>query len=313
MAPVAEREPEDPQVEGTSLDSRTVMLVSAGLVALFGGLALWSLRTPDASALDAAASAGAVMAARGGSHDTAAAGSTGVVTPGGADPVHQPIVSGRLLEEPRKVSSLLGQKFQHRRPDGSTVFTTLRGVLSARGVTVVNVWATYCEPCKREFPGFRELQKGWGNNVQFLPIQLGEGESGSLRDVMPVAPDQLVDYTPGGAVQGELAKLGELPLDAPIPITMLLDCRQELRWVQQGEVKNMQEFEDAVQVLREELRSPKCAARTASDPADTELGPKTAPMDPKMPTSPCRKTRCKENQTCTRRYDGVETCLDALE
>lgn len=48
--------------------------------------------------------------------------------------------------------------------------------------------------------------------------------------------------------------LGDLPANAPIPSALLLDCRQELRWVQ-GEATEMQAFNHAAKVLRVELRS----------------------------------------------------------
>lgn len=37
-------------------------------------------------------------------------------------------------------------------------------------VYVVNLWTTYCEPCKKEFPFFQRLVRGWQNRteVQFL-------------------------------------------------------------------------------------------------------------------------------------------------
>ncbi len=211
----------------------------------------------------------------------------------------EPIVQGRLLQKTRYLPGLLTRQFKRFRPDGKPLFTSLRTILPVRGVTVINVWASYCEPCKREFPGFSELQRDWGDSVRFVPIQLDDGEAPAI---MPEAPDHLVDYTPGGAVQAELAKLGELPVNAPIPITLLLDCRQELRWVQQGEVKDMQAFDRAVQTLREELRTPRCAVK-----AEPVMPP------PPVPADACKRLKCKANQTCERRkFDGTYHCLDDL-
>jgi thiol-disulfide isomerase/thioredoxin len=281
MMPVAEDEYQDTSVEGSTLDSRKVMLVGAVLVTLFGGLAVWSLLTGDSVDVEGPDSSAAVEDSP--ANDTNPTTSSGGSAMDGADPdpAHLPLVSGRLLDVPRKIPALLGQRFQHWRSDGTATFNTLRGVLSAnRGVAVINVWATWCEPCKNEFPGFRELQKGWGDNVYFVPIQLGKDDPGSLRDTMPAASDQLVDYIPGGVVSTELAKLGELPPSASIPITMLLDCKMELRWVQQGEVKDMQALDGAVQTLREELRTAKVRGPPAVAAAADERRPRGSPRRP---------------------------------
>jgi len=297
MAPSDEHQGRDPQVEGSALDPRKITLVGAGLVAVFGGLTLWSLLGNEADVPPAPELAPGPELKP---NDPGVADPPGAV---GDRPPSQPIEQGRLLDKPRDVSDLLLQRFQRTRPDGSAAFTALRGVLPPRGVTVINVWATYCGPCKREFPGFRELQKGWGNNVRFVPIQLVGGKAEELQAIMPEAPDRLVDYMPGGgAVQIELEKLGEIPRDASIPITMLLDCRQELRWVQQGEVTDMQAFDRAVQTLREELRTPRCAVKAQA----------VVPPTPPAPANAC-KNKCKEHQTCTQRpLDGTYQCLDDL-
>jgi hypothetical protein len=63
---------------------------------------------------------------------------------------------------------------------------------------------------------------------------------------MPVAPYHLIDYVPGGAVQQTLARIGLLPENAPIPITVVLDCKNQLRWLQAGEVEAMAAFNDVI-------------------------------------------------------------------
>lgn len=297
MTPGEAGRPQDARTEDPALEPRRVFLVGAGLMAAFGALALWGILGDPGEISDAPLPRAATGAS---SSDVAGVSSTGKDAAPPAPPRAESIVQGRLLRIPRDLPGLLTGQFQRARPEGRPPFTSLRTILPARGVTVINVWASYCEPCKREFPGFRELQSGWGNNVLFVPIQLGEGEAPAI---MPDAPDHLVDYTPGGAVQAELAKLGELPVNAPIPITLLLDCRQELRWVQQGEVTDMQAFDRAVQALREELRTPRCAVKAQ---------PAVTPASPPAP-DPCKRLNCKANQTCEKRKsDDTYHCLDDL-
>lgn len=282
----------------TPVGARTVMLVGAAMVGLFGAMALWSV---SGTPVPHVPTTGTVEAPAPDDSEMEGFAPAGEVSRSG-DP-QTPLEAGKLVLG-RKIASLLAQRFEHRRSDGTTGFATMRSALApGKSVTILNVWATYCEPCKREFPGFRALQPGWGGNVRFLPVQLGEGDATELRSVMPVAPSQLVDYIPGGAVQKEIAKLGLLPSTASIPVTVLIDCREEVRWVQQGEVEDMQAFDGAVKTLVAELRTPKCAGQ--SD------GPTSRPA-PARAVDAC-KNRCKPGQTCTRRFDGTYHCLDDLE
>lgn len=304
MTPEEAGRRQDPRTEGPALDPRRVLLIGAGLAAVFGALAVWSLLGDSGGIPEAPTSHEAIGPGSSGPGEEGSTGKSVMPPPPTAESEQsEPIVQGRLLKEPRELPGLLSSQFQRFRSDSRAAFMPLRNILPAvRSVTVINVWATYCEPCKREFPGFSALQAGWGNNVRFVPIQLGEGEARGLHAIMPDAPDHLVDYTPGGAVQAELAKLGELPDNAPIPITLLLDCRQELRWVQQGEVTDMQAFDRAVRVLREELSTPRCAVKTQP----------VAPSTPILP-DPCRHLKCKPDQICAKRnMDGTYHCLDTL-
>ena len=37
---------------------------------------------------------------------------------------------------------------------------------------LINFWATYCKPCKQEFPGFVKLFEKYGNNIQILAVSI---------------------------------------------------------------------------------------------------------------------------------------------
>ena len=232
------------------------------------------------------------------------------------------------LKEPIDISALLAEDFQFRSMSGKLGFTKLRGALGGeRAITILNVWAPYCEPCKREFPGFRSLQDGWKSRVRFLPIQLGEGDPGSLKDVMPVAPYHLIDYVPGGAVQQTLARIGLLPENAPIPITVVLDCKNQLRWLQAGEVEAMAAFNDVITKLTSELSSAYCAR---ADPRSSETTAKSGD-EPREGTRTCGNGRCERlggaedcdscpedcgcgpGQLCARQAGGRHLCADDVE
>lgn len=57
-------------------------------------------------------------------------------------------------------------------------------------VVVVNFWATWCAPCRKEIPAFNELQKKYGDQgVQFIGIALDDAKA--VERFMKVIP---IDY-----------------------------------------------------------------------------------------------------------------------
>lgn len=130
-------------------------------------------------------------------------------------------------------------------------------------VKLVNLWATWCPPCVQENERFVELSSNWGRDVQFVPIHVGViGDPAGYRalvDRMPgAAVSPLVDST-GDAVQSLLRAEGLLSEVEGIPITMLLDCRDDLRWIHVGELVDTGPLVEHLTVLRAELGLPRCA------------------------------------------------------
>lgn len=100
-------------------------------------------------------------------------------------------------------------------------------------VTVVNFWATWCPPCKREIPAFIELQKQFSaQGVQFIGIALDTRD-----EVMAFVDSAGINY---------LTLLGERDavkvshdfgnrLDA-LPYTVIIDRKGEIAFVHRGEL-----------------------------------------------------------------------------
>lgn len=293
---------------------RAVVGGGVALLAVFVGLALWGLGGP-AGAPDPS---GDADGGPGRSH------AGGGASPRQSDPtpaLPRTYPKGQL-DAPRELAPLLEQKFQFTSRDGKRAFAQLRSALGSEpAITVINVWAPYCEPCKREFPAFRRLQTMWDEDVRFLPIQLGEGEPGQLADVMPLAPHHLIDYVPGGAVQQTLASLDLLSDTTAIPITLVLDCRHQLRWLQAQEVTDMATFGRSVDALRRELDTPACrvppplpnpstAAKTCGNGVCEPLA-----FDEDCMTCPS-DCGCKKDQLCATQLGAARhghVCMDELQ
>ncbi len=59
-----------------------------------------------------------------------------------------------------------------------------------RGTPVVlNFWASWCPPCKAEMPDFEEMYKLYGDRVEFLMVNLTDGQ----RETMDLAKAHVAD------------------------------------------------------------------------------------------------------------------------
>lgn len=159
-------------------------------------------------------------------------------------------------------------------------------------VKLVNLWATWCPPCVQENERFVEMSADWGRDVQFVPIHVGpisdpQGYR-ALVDRMPgAAVSPLVDAS-GDAVQSLLRGERLLTEEEGIPITMLLDCRDELRWIHVGELVDTTELGLHLGALRSELALPRCAP---------------------PPPAPARPPGCGDG-VCAPPTENCANCLD---
>jgi thiol-disulfide isomerase/thioredoxin len=67
--------------------------------------------------------------------------------------------------------------------------------------TVVNVWATWCAPCKREMPAFEEVHRRRGDSVAFIGVNTGDGSTAAAKFVasLGITYTQFLDE-PGDAL-----------------------------------------------------------------------------------------------------------------
>ncbi len=224
-------------------------------VALVGGLA-WSLAAvPEAPAEDRAA-------------PLAASERVQAPEPRPAAPEHPatpaPTRRDADISPPSQVPGLLGLQLGFLRSNemvGTIAFGEV--VRGTPAVKLVNLWATWCAPCVREMAMFRELSGGWRRDVRFVPIHVGAVSDREtyreLVEAMPVAAEEPLIDASGDALQGLLRAAEVLATGEGIPITLLLDCRNALRWIHVGELADKDALSSRLAALRGELATARCA------------------------------------------------------
>ena len=137
-----------------------------------------------------------------------------------------------------------------KRPAPPVVAQTMEGerfrLQDYRGeVVVVNVWATWCPPCRVEMPGFVDLQREWEDaGVQFVGIAVDRNGAEAVRPFVEkkgVNFPQIVD--PGLAARHFSGEV--------VPRTYLIDRQGRVRYRHTGVLLKWA-LDDALRKLADE-------------------------------------------------------------
>ena len=95
--------------------------------------------------------------------------------------------------------------------------------------TVINIWATWCPPCRREMPALAQAEKA-NPDVRFLFINQGEGTE-KIRDYLEIEGIELkhILLDPGMDVPKYYRTVG-------LPVTLFLNADGTLRYAHVGEI-----------------------------------------------------------------------------
>ncbi len=210
------------------------------------------------------------------------------------------------VEEPENNSrgqgrgaELLKLRFTHREKQAEVA---LREVFVPRTITVVNVWATWCEPCKAEFSDFAQIWQRWGEEVRFVPVELApifdrtsesRQTSDALRAIMPASQVHLVDPSER-RIQEAVIKMGLVELDeVNVPITLVFDCKQELIWHGFSQITDLEAFAGVIEGLRPALSTAACYVPPAREAPVEVIGD---------------GSRCGDGQCTVKTGEDCNTC-----
>jgi len=91
---------------------------------------------------------------------------------------------------------------------------------------LVNVWGSWCGPCRQEAPRLAAAHQRYGDRVQFLGVDILDAREGARDFIREFGWTYPSVYDPPGAIRDGLGLLGQ-------PWTLLYDASGELvqRWV----------------------------------------------------------------------------------
>jgi cytochrome c biogenesis protein CcmG, thiol:disulfide interchange protein DsbE len=102
-----------------------------------------------------------------------------------------------------------------------------------RNVTMLNLWATWCGPCRYEIPALIELQEEYGEKgLQIVGVSIDS--PGMQREIEKFSDKMGINYL---IVHDPQAKLADLLQTTIIPTTALVDRNGVIVWSHKGIVK----------------------------------------------------------------------------
>ena len=105
---------------------------------------------------------------------------------------------------------------------------------------VINKWASWCNPCRAEFPAFQQLATERGKEIAFLGVNASDS-TGPARDFLAEYPVPFPSY-----VDPDEKIARELEAPANYPITVFVDARGRTAFIHQGGYTSEQDLADDV-------------------------------------------------------------------
>jgi cytochrome c biogenesis protein CcmG, thiol:disulfide interchange protein DsbE len=93
---------------------------------------------------------------------------------------------------------------------------------------VINKWASWCGPCRAEFPAFQQLATERGKEIAFLGVNAHDSD-GKARDFLAEYPIPFPSY-----VDPDEKIAREIEAPANYPITVFVDAEGKTQFIHQG-------------------------------------------------------------------------------
>ncbi|MEP6902286.1 MAG: TlpA disulfide reductase family protein [Actinomycetota bacterium] len=104
---------------------------------------------------------------------------------------------------------------------------------------LINFWATWCDPCREEFPDLVKIDADYKGKIDFITVSLDDlveinrDVPKFLADMKAAMPAYLLKVEDEGAVIGSITK----DWQGGLPFTILYNEKGEIAYFRQGKVK----------------------------------------------------------------------------
>ena len=149
---------------------------------------------------------------------------------GGGDASKAPDYQRALAGAPKPLAALYGQANQLL-PGGTSAFEQRLADLRDHPV-VVNKWASWCGPCRIEFPWFQDLSAKLGKRVAFVGVDSNDS-SAAAKTFLGEYPVPYPSYADPGS---DIARV--IKATVGFPGTAFYDSAGKLVFVRQGQYPN---------------------------------------------------------------------------
>jgi thiol-disulfide isomerase/thioredoxin len=140
----------------------------------------------------------------------------------------------------------------------------LKNLLKPNGrPLLVNFWATWCDPCRDEFPDLVKIGNDYSGKIDFITVSLDDFDD--LKVAVPKFLSKMNSKTPAYLLKtaDEEAIIGEISADwqGGLPFTLLYDSSGKIVYSRQGLIKP--------EILRKEIDK-----TLISNKIETQISPK---------------------------------------
>jgi len=150
-----------------------------------------------------------------------------------------PDYASKLADSPSPLAALHQQ--ENELPEGG-VDAFNEQIMELKGFPVViNIWASWCGPCREEFPYFQDAAADMGREVAFLGINSMDGADSAATFLR----DNPVPYPSFFDPDREIGS--ELDLPRGLPATLFLDEDGEKTYLRQGGYSSLEELKADIQ------------------------------------------------------------------
>ena len=113
-------------------------------------------------------------------------------------------------------------------------------------VLVLNYWATWCQPCRKEMPGFSRLQERYGDKgVQFVGISIDDADKvNEFRKDIPVSYPLLVGDMSAMKSSADLGNTGQ-----GLPFTAVFDRQGRLSLTRLGRLSETELEPELIELI----------------------------------------------------------------